>query len=929
MGIYSNNKMEENEIIIFSEDFPGNGEYGTYAYNLYKNLKKYNCKLLYICRQLSDTKNNDIINNANIYAIHISDYVQITNDIKNEIIPVDINLFIKENKLDKCKILLSFSPITTLLGKMLILSEKHIYLSSTILLNNHYTSDINLWNIDDSELSRLLDENHFNFFSKNNDIIILPLSPLIELIENKINNICNLNNKIEKYCLISNDNITNLALEEKLYDIIFISSDITWPIKNFELVSEIFKYYPYLKKILIGKNATKYYNNFPNTEVYELSDYATIKKFIRQTKLLLLPSLLDAAPTIVMDCISENCIPVMYNNCGFSSLFLKNENLKKYIMKSFDINEWSTAINNIIEYWKSSKKEEINMFEYLKEEINISKRIFYKTVLTYLEKEYIIDMNSHCLIIQVKDNVPTIKLHNKCTLYDLHNMLCKNVKYIYSFSELNTIMEDKKYEYYSLCDTNTILNWSKKPGSYFNTFDFIINKLKNINNFFCPSTIASKSIKKTGVINNILSFTYDSFIYDIDLFKSYLLNCDISNKIKKELYFNEDIYAYYYPFDRMSGNIDILICFYQQFYNNNLEQYTYKIYKRLMDNNIKVGIYLLGLPESCINNNFSIDNIVFDECNNLLNYIKKYNVKKIFMSYVPIHIYPQKDRDELFNYVNENNIDVYIFVAGTISHMNLYPQLYKIKKALTMGSWNKYLYKKYNINTEIYPTYFYPNLDGINLKHLSYNRITKLNKTFCHIGRLSAEKRPYFIVKAFNIFLKEIMDKEYKLYLIGGSGPTIADIKFFIKQNNIEDNVIIKEWMSYDDLQLLLKNNIDYNILASSTEGVPGVLFDTMRFGIPTISSKIHCVDEVITNDYNGLLFEYSGYDIIENEIFDNDKKITENIKKYDNENIKKMLDVLLYSSNVEIRNKLGNNCIEYMKKYKNDINVMKFFDYE
>lgn len=152
------------------------------------------------------------------------------------------------------------------------------------------------------------------------------------------------------------------------------------------------------------------------------------------------------------------------------------------------------------------------------------------------------------------------------------------------------------------------------------------------------------------------------------------------------------------------------------------------------------------------------------------------------------------------------------------------------------------------------------------------------------VGRVSPEKNiPLILNIAKNI-------KEAS-FVIVGDGPQLEILKniapnnvYFIgRKNNVEDF-----YASFDML-----------LITSTTEGLPLVILEAMACGIPTISSDVGAINEIIINNFNGNLIKCN------------------NINEY----ITKIKNLI---SDKSFLNKLSINCKNFISELKNkklDIN--------
>lgn len=363
-------------------------------------------------------------------------------------------------------------------------------------------------------------------------------------------------------------------------------------------------------------------------------------------------------------------------------------------------------------------------------------------------------------------------------------------------------------------------------------------------------------------------------------------------------------------------NITFGILLAQQSEINFFQQYTNFIGNKFLDLNINAGIFLYKSSKVKLNTIKSSLNICHVNDNNIFNVIKyKYSLSKLLILYLPLSLV-----DHFVNFdrvMNDKLIQKYVFFGGIVNHMYKYIDKYNITNTLGYGNAYKLLYnniKHFNLSELYYPEFNYP---------LEYKK-KSIKKKFISIGRFSIEKNQLFLIKSFHLFLKETEDTSFILYVVGTNNNKIkSSIIDYINKYKLIDNIKIINWMSQKDLYQFCIQNIDYNILTSTNEGLNSTCLEMMKLGIPTISSNVYCINELITNNENGLLFEYKNY----LNIFHDSKTIKthpttlvnkiNNYEKYNKQNLVKILQKTI--DNEELLNKLSKNCISYIENLKPD----------
>lgn len=334
-----------NDILIVSEDYPGYGGFGTYAWNLYNQIKdKFSTSLLYF----SKSENTLVVSDNNIYSIFVPNFYQSIDMISNKtyhsliLEKIIINVLTSHN-LQKAKVVISISPVTMLLVDRFIESSVHIYRVGSIKFKRICNID-SLWTVNADTISDIVTTNVYEKVLKNNEnISILPNSPMCELYMKYIKEKLNLNNRIYSNMIGLSYDFEITMKSEKKYDLIFVTSSLMRKEKNLKLVENIFKHFASAKKILVGHSIERYINMFDNTKFYEYLPNASLFKKIAKTKVLILPSHFDVGPNVILESLFCNTVPLMSLNSGFSCLF---EN--QYVCQTMSNQEWYDKINNIL-----------------------------------------------------------------------------------------------------------------------------------------------------------------------------------------------------------------------------------------------------------------------------------------------------------------------------------------------------------------------------------------------------------------------------------------------------------------------------------------------------------------------------------------------------------------------------------------------------
>ena len=165
---------------------------------------------------------------------------------------------------------------------------------------------------------------------------------------------------------------------------------------------------------------------------------------------------------------------------------------------------------------------------------------------------------------------------------------------------------------------------------------------------------------------------------------------------------------------------------------------------------------------------------------------------------------------------------------------------------------NNYTINKLINNLNIEKSKFFKIINYVDLK--LKKKVTK-NYTFGVISRFSEDKNiPMFLLSLVKIFKKY---PKYKCYLVGTDSDYYDEyLKYLCKINNIENNIIFTGFQEDVGYYYQL---FDFIVLPSVSEGCSYNLIEAMGLGLPIICSNVGGNHELIENDKNGIIYNYSG----------------------------------------------------------------------
>ena len=191
-----------------------------------------------------------------------------------------------------------------------------------------------------------------------------------------------------------------------------------------------------------------------------------------------------------------------------------------------------------------------------------------------------------------------------------------------------------------------------------------------------------------------------------------------------------------------------------------------------------------------------------------------------------------------------------------------------------------------------------------NLSHYEKKKKLDFFKKFkglkiLNIGRLTEQKDQLTLIKSLKI-LKE-KDVNFRCCIIG-RGSSKNNLKIEIAKLNLNKNVKLVGFKNKAEEYL---SDSDIFVLSSKFEGLPNVLIESQKYGVPIISSNCPTgPNEILMNGKLGELFSVGDYHNLANKLFDfsknkkNLKLRSINAKKYlkrfdPKKNSKKYFDLL------------------------------------
>jgi len=158
---------------------------------------------------------------------------------------------------------------------------------------------------------------------------------------------------------------------------------------------------------------------------------------------------------------------------------------------------------------------------------------------------------------------------------------------------------------------------------------------------------------------------------------------------------------------------------------------------------------------------------------------------------------------------------------------------------------------------------------------------------FLFVGRLSVEK-------GIDVLLQAFSNSEYKL-VIAGEGDLLERVKIHCKKNK---NIRYLGRLNHKEILGQMQKSTTLIFPSVWYEGMPMTIVESFSTGTPVICSQLGSMSEMITDEYNGLLFEAGNA-----------------------EDLKKKLHEWLVKTETEKEKMRNNAYAEYQEKYTPEIN--------
>ncbi|MCS7123536.1 MAG: glycosyltransferase [Candidatus Aenigmarchaeota archaeon] len=202
--------------------------------------------------------------------------------------------------------------------------------------------------------------------------------------------------------------------------------------------------------------------------------------------------------------------------------------------------------------------------------------------------------------------------------------------------------------------------------------------------------------------------------------------------------------------------------------------------------------------------------------------------------------------------------DVYDLPFRNYEWLNIVHQTLKsVSKIITVSNSNLRIIKnKLGIDpmkVEVIPNGFSKNYIQIENKiflRRKLNLPTEGKKILLNVAALVPIKGHKYLIEAMNIISKK---RDDVICIIIGDGPMRSCLQKKIKENSLEEKVILLGFKPHDEIPLWM-DSADLFVLPSLNEGNPTVMFEALGVGLPFVGTAVGGVPEIITSKDYGLL---------------------------------------------------------------------------
>ncbi|MDB3927285.1 glycosyltransferase [Flavobacteriaceae bacterium] len=276
----------------------------------------------------------------------------------------------------------------------------------------------------------------------------------------------------------------------------------------------------------------------------------------------------------------------------------------------------------------------------------------------------------------------------------------------------------------------------------------------------------------------------------------------------------------------------------------------FKLFKILMFNKIDIALI------------FTTSGLGFIEKGLMVQVCKKFNVKTVLFPRSGLIVNDVKNKF-FENYLKTviNNTDV-LMLQGK-SWLDFYKK-YENSKTIYKIQQNWIDNKKYQVNDR---------------------KFHKKDLNILFLGWINKEKGVFDLLSVFRSIVNKMQNYNLNLFY-AGKGKDYFLLREKIEKYRLTRSVKLLGWVNDTDKLKLLQNS-DVYVCPSYFEGLPNSLLESMASGIPSISTNVGSIPNLISDTNNGFLYNPGQNDRLESllinllEDFELRKKISVNSKKH------------------------------------------------
>lgn len=145
-------------------------------------------------------------------------------------------------------------------------------------------------------------------------------------------------------------------------------------------------------------------------------------------------------------------------------------------------------------------------------------------------------------------------------------------------------------------------------------------------------------------------------------------------------------------------------------------------------------------------------------------------------------------------------------------------------------------------------------------QRIFYPRNLEKKYDLLFVGRLVNNKGLDLLIKVLKLLKKDLLN--FKIAIVG-KGPKEDWLKLKIKDEELINNIEFLDWVGNNQELASIYNQAKILLITSDNEGGPRVGLEAMACGIPVISTKVGIMIDLIKNDENGYLVDWTAEEFV------------------------------------------------------------------